>query len=467
MTRNRYRTRRAAVALAAVAAAWLAPLAPSRATLPATVGGQALPSLAPMIKIVAPAVVNIAARGRQAARQNPLLADPFLRRFFNLPPASRRHVQSVGSGVIVDAERGLVVTNNHVIAGAEQIVVTLRDRRQLIAQLVGADPDTDIAVLRVRAEALTGIDLGDSDALEVGDFVIAIGNPFGIGQTVTSGIVSALRRSGLGIEGYEDFIQTDASINPGNSGGALVTLAGKLIGVNTAILGPGGGNVGIGFAIPINMVRQVMEQIVAYGEVRRGRLGAQAQDLTPDLAAALGLDDSQGALVATVVLGSPAERADLRPGDVIVAIDGRPVRTSADVRNAIGLLRVGDVVAMAIDRDGERMTIRAEIAAPRRLRIAAGNGADTANSRLAGATFATIDETSPLFGRVQGVMIEEVEGGSSAWRVGLRKDDVVIEINRRRVRDLDALEAMVAAIGDGSIVLRIRRGDGQLFIVMR
>ena len=266
--------------LAAMAVPAMAP--PLLAGLPVAVDGQALPTLAPMLKRVTPAVVNIATESRVRVRQNPLLADPFFRRFFNLAPQPReRMVESVGSGVIVDAGKGYILTNNHVIANADRIVVTLRDRRQFTAELIGTDPATDIAVLRIPAENLTALEMGDSDKLEVGDFVVAIGNPYGIGQTVTSGIVSALRRSGLGIEGFEDFIQTVASINPGNSGGALVTLGGELIGINTAILDRGGGNVGIGFAIPTNMVRQVMDQLISYGAVRRGLLGINAQDLTP------------------------------------------------------------------------------------------------------------------------------------------------------------------------------------------
>ncbi len=264
-----------------------APEPAAEAAMPLGVGDQQVPTLAPILKRTTPAVVNIATRGRVSIQQNPLFSDPFFRRFFDLPPAPRqRRVHSVGSGVIVDAQEGYVLTNHHVIANADKIFVKLRDRRQFTAELVGADPATDIAVLKIPPEDLTALAIGDSDALEVGDFVIAIGNPFGIGQTVTSGIVSALRRSGLGIEGFEDFIQTDASINPGNSGGALVTLRGDLIGINTAIIGPSGGNVGIGFAIPINMARRVMAQLIAHGEMRRGRLGVSTQDLTPDLAAA-------------------------------------------------------------------------------------------------------------------------------------------------------------------------------------
>jgi serine protease Do/serine protease DegQ len=287
----------------------------TEAALPAEVDGQPLPTLAPMLERVTPAVVNIATRGRVQVRENPLLSDPFFRRFFDLPtPRRERRTQSLGSGVIIDAAEGYVVTNHHVIAKAQEISVTLRDGRALPATLVGADPEADIAVIQVTADDLGELPLADSDALRVGDFVVAIGNPFGLGQTVTSGIVSALGRSGLGIEGYEDFIQTDASINPGNSGGALVNLRGELVGINTAILAPSGGNVGIGFAIPASMVRELVAQLVEHGEVRRGQLGIVLQDLTPQLAEAFGIANGGGAVVSQVLDGSPAERAGLQPG---------------------------------------------------------------------------------------------------------------------------------------------------------
>ena len=304
--------------------------------------GAAIPSLAPLVKKVTPSVVNIAVKGRIAQEQNPLLNDPFFRKFFNVPETpAEREISAAGSGVIVDAREGLIVTNHHVVEHADEISVTLTDGRHFQAKRVGADPDTDVAIIRVPAEHLVAIPLGDSDKLEVGDYVVAIGNPFGIGQTVTQGIVSALRRTGLGIKGYEDFIQTDAPINPGNSGGALVSLRGELVGINTAIVGPSGGNVGIGFAIPANMVREVMDQLVRYGEVRRGRLGIAVQDLTVELGDAMGLPAHQsGAVVANVETGSAAERAGLKTGDVITSIDKTPVRSASDLRNKIGLLRV-------------------------------------------------------------------------------------------------------------------------------
>jgi Do/DeqQ family serine protease len=333
---------------------------------------EELPTLAPLLEEVTPGVVNLGTRGRVRLERNPLFNDPFFRRFFEDPAFRRffelpeqqpmeREAQSVGSGVIVDAKRGLVLTNHHVIADADEILVTLKDRRRLEAKLLGSDTATDVAVLKIPAKALRAVAMGDSDDLKVGDFVIAIGNPFGLGQTVTSGIISALGRAGLGIEGYEDFIQTDASINPGNSGGALVNLRGELIGINTAIIGTAGGNIGIGFAIPVNMARRVMEQIVAFGEVKRGELGIVIQDLTPELAEGLRLDVNEGAVVAQIVPGSAAERAKLERGDVIVAVDGHPVRDASDLRTKIGLHRVGETVELTILRDGRERELEIEI----------------------------------------------------------------------------------------------------------
>ncbi len=452
--------RAALVSLAVMAA----PAAqPTLAGLPAAVDGDELPTLAPMLKRITPAVVNIATQSRVRVRQNPLLADPFFRRFFNLAPQRReRTVESVGSGVIIDAVQGYVLTNNHVIANADKIVVTLRDRRRFQAELIGTDPATDVAVLRIPAENLTALEMGDSDALQVGDFVVAIGNPYGIGQTVTSGIVSALRRSGLGIEGFEDFIQTDASINPGNSGGALVTLRGELIGINTAIIDRGGGNVGIGFAIPTNMVRQVMDQLVSYGEVQRGLLGVDAQDLTPEIAEALGLDFTEGALVNRAIPESPAAMAGLRRGDVIIAIDGQVVEGAIDVRNKIGLLRVGDVVELTVKRDGEILALNAKVSVPMNATIE-GEGP---SRRLAGATVGPLTEASPLFGRIEGVLVLKVARSSPAWQTGLRKGDIITAVNQRETPDVAAFRAALRA-DTAKLVIKLRRGSSRLYIVIR
>jgi serine protease DegQ len=316
------------------------------------VGDGKVPTLAPLVEQVTSSVVNVAVLSRSPEQDNPMMQDPFFRRFFGLPERSQPQI-SAGSGVIVDAQRGYVLTNHHVIKDAQEIAVTLKDGRRLPAKLQGSDAGTDVALLKVEPDNLTQLPFGDSDALRVGDYVLAIGNPFGLGQTVTSGIVSALGRTGLNIEGYEDFIQTDASINPGNSGGALINLKGELVGINTAIIGPTGGNVGIGFAVPSNMVRAVMQQLVKHGEIRRGRIGLTTQDIAPELAKALGPQASHGAVVVEVAKNSPADKAGLRAGDVILAFNGRAVRSSSDLRNQVGLIPVGEEVEFKILREGQ------------------------------------------------------------------------------------------------------------------
>jgi serine protease Do/serine protease DegQ len=317
-------------------AAWLV-ATPALAQLPAKVGDKEIPSLAPLVREVSPAVVSIATRGTVAAPNNPLMEDPFFRRFFGLPeqgPAPRqreRRVQSAGSGVIVDAAKGYILTNHHVIESADEIEVMLLDNRSLKAKVVGSDPGTDVAVLQVEdTKNLAQLKLGDSGSVQVGDFVVAIGNPFGLQHTVTSGIVSALGRSGINPDGYEDFIQTDASINPGNSGGALINLRGELIGINSAIFSNSGGNIGIGFAIPVNIAKTIMGQILQFGEVKRGLLGVSISDFNAESAKAFGVEgQTEGALVQEVVSGSAAEKAGIEVGDVIVSIDGSPHRTCA------------------------------------------------------------------------------------------------------------------------------------------
>jgi Do/DeqQ family serine protease len=352
----------ALVVMGAVAAAMPA-AGPVRAAAPIPEAFGGIPSLAPMLARVTPGVVNIAVRGR-VKEANPLLQDPFFRRFFNLPKNQRtqeRETQATGSGVIVDSRRGYVLTNGHVVENATRIEVTTKDNRRFTARLIGRDEETDIAVLQIPAEHLTAVPMGNSDRLQVGDFVLAIGNPFGLGQTVTSGIVSALGRSGLGIEGYEDFIQTDASINPGNSGGPLVDLEGECVGINTAILAPGGGNIGIGFAVPINMARRVMQEIIRWGHVRRGRIGVAIEDLTPDLAEAMRTRHTEGAVIARVDADSPAARAGLRRGDLVVAINGVPVKSGTQLRNTIGLTDIGSNVDLTIDRRGAEYSVRVHV----------------------------------------------------------------------------------------------------------
>jgi len=436
--------------------------APLWAALPASVDGRPLPTLAPMLQRATPAVVNISTVSEQEVRLNPLLQDPFFRHFFDIPAQPRRRQsQSLGSGVIVDAGRGYILTNHHVVEHADEITVTLNDGRHFSARLIGADPESDVAVVRIEGGQLSALPLADSDELQVGDFVVAIGNPFGLGQTVTSGIVSALGRSGLGIEGYEDFIQTDASINPGNSGGALVNLRGELVGINTAILAPGGGNVGIGFAIPVNMARQIMQQLIEYGEVSRGRLGISAQDLTPELAEALNIDTTRGTVIAQVEPGSPAESAGLAVGDILIAVNGKAITSSADVRNQLGLLRAGSTVELGVLRSGRQHTIRAEIEAPE----AAHLEGRLVHPRLAGAIFAERQEPLAERGQNAGVTVSEVEPGSAAWRAGLRAGDIILSANRQPARSLQAFRQALA--DQRQLLLNLQRGSSAMFVLIQ
>ena len=427
-------------------------------------GDGEMPSLAPMLDQSKPAVVNIATRSHVRVQDNPLLNDPFFRHFFNIPKQQPRHrtKQSLGSGVIFDAKKGLVLTNNHVIQRADEITVSLTDGRSFQAELVGSDPATDVALIRIPAENLTALPLADSDQLRVGDFVVAIGNPFGLGQTVTSGIVSALGRSGLGIEGYENFIQTDASINPGNSGGALVNLRGELVGINTAIFSPGqsAGNIGIGFAIPSNMVKQVIDQLLEFGEVRRAYLGVQMQDITDELAKAFDIESGKGAIVTRVVKDSAAEEAGLEVGDVILSIHGTTLVNADTLRNTIGLLMVGETVDLEILRNGKQKTLKATVKEIQK-RVHQG----PVHPKLSGATFGDIEESSPYFGKIAGVMVYSVKRGGPAWNAGLRTNDIITSVNKQPIKRLDDFKPL--AHNGKELLLNITRKQRAMFLLLR
>ena len=432
---------------------------PAFAALPAQADGAPLPSLAPMLEKVTPAVVNIHSRTVVRVR-NPLAADPLFRELFGLSDMPQERVsQSLGSGVVVDARRGLVLTNNHVITGATDIQVTLADGRTLTGETVGTDEDTDVALIRIPAEGLSAVPLADSEALRVGDFVVAVGNPFGLGQTVTSGIVSALGRSGLPGLGFQNFIQTDASINPGNSGGALVNLRGELVGINSAIFNPGGstaGNIGIGFAIPSSLARDVMNQLLSFGEVRRGTLGLQTQDISAEIAQALDLSSRRGAVVTRVQGGSPAAAAGLRPGDVVVALNGRRIANGRDFHNAEGLLPVGRAATLTVLREGREMEVSAAVKTMARQLEGA-----SLDPRLAGATLAALPERYRQQG-VEGVLISEVQPDSRAAQNGLRAGDLITALNRRDVSDLAALQARLAEPPE-QLMLTLIRGQRAYF----
>jgi serine protease DegQ len=424
-----------------------------QAALPAAVDGQPLPSLAPVLERVTPAVVNVYSATRVEVRTSPFFDDPFFRRFFDMPSVPRERVQrSLGSGVIVDAEQGLILTNNHVIDNADNIKITLNDGREYDAELIGADRDTDLAVIRIEAKDLAELPLFDSDRLLVGDFVLAVGNPFGLGQTVTSGIVSALGRAGLrGLE-YQNFIQTDASINPGNSGGALVNLRGELVGINTAIFTPSGGNVGIGFAIPASTADYVMRQLVEFGEVRRGSLGVEVQDISEEMREALALGRIGGAIVTRVEEDSAAEDAGLRPGDVITRIDRRAVENGQGLRNIEGLMTVGRPVDLDYLRDGRERSARVTLNENLDERIS-GQRLD---ARLDGLVLVRLPEQYVQRG-IRGVVVDEVRRNTPAWDAGLREGDLIVAVNREAVRNLGDFRREFPVAEEREIALEIRR----------
>jgi len=453
--------------LAAIGCCLLAATGSGGVALAQAGGSREIPTLAPMIEAISPAVVNIAVTSNVAGGpQTP--QDELLRRFFDFegPPGSReREVVGAGSGVIVDADNGYILTNHHVIANADKFTVTLLENRSLTARVVGTDAGSDLAVLQVDAANLTSIPFGDASALRVGDYVVAIGNPFGFTNSVTSGIVSALGRSGLNPEAFEDFIQTDASINPGNSGGALVNLNGELVGINSAIISRTGGNVGIGFAIPVNFARVIMGQLVATGTVRRGLLGVRIENVTPEIAATLELPDNSGALVREVNPDSAAERAGIQVYDVIVSINGTRLRDTGSLRSAVGLLPPGERVIVGLLRDGRQQTVTAvlgELAATTTATVTPPPEEETDLEQLFDG--AEIVENTSSNG-VAGLLVARVDPNSAAAASGLRPDDVITKVNRVRVRTLaEAVPIMESA---RAILLEVQRGDRSALILMR
>ncbi len=431
----------------------LPPMIPTWASgaLSSLIASGDVPSLAPMLETIRPAIVNISTTARISYDDHPILRDPMFRRFFNIPEQGNRS-SSLGSGVIVDAERGHILTNHHVIDKADEILVTTEDGREFTATVVGTDQASDVAVIQVEPDSLTDIEIGISENLRVGDFVVAIGNPFGLSQTVTSGIVSGLGRSGLGLGGYEDFIQTDASINPGNSGGALVNLRGELVGINSAIFSRSGGSIGIGLSIPIDMAMSLMEQIVEYGNIKRGILGVRIQDMTPALAEAFNLAGQGGAVIVDIVEGTVADEAGLQEGDIVIRLNGNPVDGSSDLRNAIGLIRPGNPFEIEYYRDGvlrsEEITINARNDRSR-------NSRQSALSSFEGATF--VNGTYGDHGRV--VIIESIEPDSEAEASGLEQDDIILNVNRRKITSVAELEAVIQGARGRFLVQLIRDGN--------
>ena len=446
------------LALSALTLSLSSIIAPIQATaaLPLSVDNQQLPSLAPMLEKVTPAVVSIAVEGKQVQRQR--IPEQF-QFFFGPEQAQERPFRGLGSGVIIDAKKGHIVTNYHVINNADEIRVKLHDGREYDAELIGGDEMSDIALLKLeKAKDLTEIRFADSDKLRVGDFSVAIGNPFGLGQTVTSGIVSALGRSGLNLENFENFIQTDAAINSGNSGGALVNLNGELIGINTAILGPNGGNVGIGFAIPSNMMRNLTDQILEFGEVKRGMLGVQGGEITSELAEALGYESSKGAFVSQVVPDSAADKAGLQAGDIIVAINGKKIDTFSELRAKVATLGAGKEIELGVVRDGKNKTFDVTLGESTNSKTQA----EKLHEGLAGAELTNTNDSDT----VKGVKVSSVAKGSPAEAYQLQADDIIIGVNRKTVKNLAQFRAIVEK-NPGVLALNIQRGPRTIYLVIR
>lgn len=445
-------------------------------TLISTASYSATPidtSLAPMLQHVLPAVVNIKAqikvtdfntlreiikqrRGSQEnsrgnSNDNSDSSDQTLPSTF----------VSVASGVIVDDKNGYIITNAHVVNDAQTITVTLGDGRHFTAKIIGLDKPSDVALLQIKAKNLTAVSIGDSGKLKVGDFVAAIGNPFGLSQTVTSGIVSALGRTTLGIESYENFIQTDAPINPGNSGGALINMQGELIGINTAILAPSQGSVGIGFAIPANMVKSVMVQLIEFGDVKRGILGVGVQPLSPELAKAFNIDNTNGAAVTQIQPNSPAQQAGVQVGDIITSVNGVEVKNASDVVNIIGFLRVDSKINLTVLRNNKSVTMNVTLSDSKKRKLIT----EAMDPFLYGVGLKNISVLSPVHGNVQGIQVASVEEDSKAWQSDLRPSDVITSVNQQKVNNIDELKAMVAK-ADKELLLHVLRGPSAVFLVL-
>jgi serine protease Do len=439
-------------------------------------------SFAPIVKKVAPGVVKIVVTSKPANISMPEgfgSNDPFWRRFFGDQPSqqtpNRRfnvpRQEGLGSGVIVTKD-GYILTNNHVVDGAEQVKVTMQDGREFTAKVIGRDPKSDVAVIKIDAKDLPVVPMADSDKVQVGDIVLAVGNPFGVGQTVTTGIVSATGRGNLGIEDYEDFIQTDAAINPGNSGGALVDVEGRLIGINTAIFSRSGGNQGIGFAIPSGLARNVMDSLISYGRVARGYLGVMIQDVTPALAKEFKLKDTGGALVGDVVPRGPADKAGLKDGDVVLEYNGKNIVDSRRLRLAVGETKPGTTVPVKILRNGESKTLEITVQqVPGSEDLAKNNTPNgTDNGTLNGVGVSDLDQQTrqglKLPDNVKGVVITEVQPDSPAAEAGLKQGDIIQEINRHPVKTADEAVRLTENAKDKVTLLRIWSNGGSHYVVV-
>jgi Do/DeqQ family serine protease len=419
----------------------------------------ALPTdtVAPILEKAMPSVVNIATT---RVNSEPVIEPQ--RQQNNTIPTEAKRSTNLASGVIVDSDKGYILTNFHVVQGAEEVMITLSDGRNFPAKLIGGDSESDVAVVQIQSEKLQSITLGDSDTLQVGDFVLAIGNPFGLSQSVSSGIVSALGRTDLGIEGYEDFIQTDAAINMGNSGGALINIKGELIGINTAILSSAGGNMGIGFAIPINMARNIMQQLIQFGEVRRGLLGVVAQSLTPDLASAFHASKTHGAIISQIVAESPAADSGLKIGDVVLSINDKPINNASELRNQIGLAAIDSVINLGIERLGKAQTINIKMTDPRTHSTVLSR----INPHFAGMEVASFHDIIAAHGEIKGLKLIQVNYGSAAWRAGLRTGDIITSANHQKIATVKDLDSAASKQTD-LLLLRVLRGPNASFMIIR